>query len=62
MPILAVVALVLLFFAALGSSWWWRGPAGTAWYGDACFHWGVFFLALILMWPIIEPLMGKGLR
>jgi hypothetical protein len=37
MPLLAVIALVLLFFAALGSSWWWRGPAGSLWYGGACF-------------------------
>jgi len=55
MPILAVLTLVLLFRAALGQSWWWRGP--NLWYGNACFCWGVFFLAFYLTWPTIRPLL-----
>jgi len=56
MAILAILCLVLLLFAALGSSWWWRGTAGTVWYGNAMFHWGVFFLALYITWPTVRAL------
>ena len=55
MPFVAVLSLVLLFIAALGSSWWWRGPADI-WYGHAAFYWGVFCLALYLMWPTLRAL------
>jgi hypothetical protein len=54
MPFICVLALVLLFIAALGSSWWWRG--GPVWYGNAAFYWGVFFLAVYLMWPTLKAL------
>ena len=56
MPLLAVLAIVLLFIAALGQTWWWRGPAGTLWYGNAAFAWGVFVLALYLTWPTLKAL------
>ena len=56
MPIIAVLALVLLFLAAVGNSWFWRPPAPAAWYGDALFYWGVFFLAVCLEWPILKSL------
>ena len=55
MPFLAVLAIVLLFIAALGQSWWWRTPAGP-WYGNAAFCWGVFFLAVYLTWPTLKAL------
>ena len=55
MPFLAVLSLVLLLIAALGQSWWWR--AGELWYGGAAFAWGVFTLALCLLWPVIHALM-----
>ena len=56
MPFIIVLALVLLFVAALGQSWWWRGPAGTMWYGSAAYYWGIFFLAVYLTWPELTKL------
>jgi hypothetical protein len=55
MPFVAVLCLVLLFIAALGSTWWWR-TAEPLWYGHAAFHWGIFFLALYLTWPVLKAL------
>lgn len=56
MPFIAVLALVLLFIAALGQTWWWRGAAGTIWYGSAAFAWGIFCLAVYLTWPTLKAL------
>ena len=58
MAFVCVLSLVLLLIAALGQSWWWRGPAGSIWYGSAAFAWGVFFLALYVMWPTVKALGG----
>lgn len=56
MVIVVVLCLFLLFIAALGSSWWWR-PAGTSpWHEGSAFYWGVFLLALFLMWGTLKPL------
>ena len=56
MSFFAILSLVLLLIAALGQSWWWRGPQGSIWYGNAAFCWGVFFLAVYLMWPTLKML------
>lgn len=56
MPFIAVLSLVLLFIAALGSTFWWRGPDNVHWYGGAFFYWGVFFLAVVLEFPILRAL------
>jgi hypothetical protein len=56
MPFIAVLCLVLLFIAALGSSWWWRVAAPQPWYGGAAFCWGVFLLAVYIMWPTLKAL------
>lgn len=55
MPLVAVLCLVLLFLAALGQSWWWRGQ-NPVWYGDALYYWGVFLLALCILWPTVKGL------
>jgi len=56
MAIIAILAVFLLFIAALGSSWWWRPAAPSPWYGNSAFLWGMFGLALVLTWPIIKAL------
>ena len=56
MPFIAVLCLVLLFFAALGHSLWWRPPAPAIWYSSAIFYWGVFFLAVYITWPTLKAL------
>lgn len=56
MPFVAVLALVLLFIAALGSCWFWRSPSNTLWYGHAAFYWGIFFVAIYLTWPTLKAL------
>jgi hypothetical protein len=61
MALLAIVADLLLIFAAAATSFWWRGPVGYEWRGNACFYWGVVFLALFLTFPTIKPLFA-GLR
>ncbi len=55
MPFFAVLCLVLLFIAALGNTWFWRGPE-PGWYGHAAFVWGVFFLAVYIIWPTLKAL------
>jgi hypothetical protein len=62
MPFLAVLAVLLLFLAALGQSLWWRGPGPVVgpWYGNAAhpaFCWGVWCLALYITWPTIHTLL-----
>lgn len=56
MPIVAVLADLLLLIAALGASWWWRWPEPHPWYGNACYVWGVFFLAVYITWPTLKSL------
>jgi hypothetical protein len=53
LPFVAIICLVLLFFSALGQTWWWRGPQGNLWYGGAMLSWGLFFLALYVVWPTL---------
>jgi hypothetical protein len=62
MPFFAVLCLVFLFIAALGQSWWWRGPSTPTnyWYGNAAFYWGMFFLALYIVWPTVHSLSVSG--
>lgn len=55
MPFFAVLCLVLLFISALGQSWWWRGVE-PHWYGSAAFSWGVFFLAVYIVWPALKAM------
>jgi hypothetical protein len=54
MEIISILCVFLLFIAALGQSWWWRGPAGSLWYGNAAFYWGVFLLAVYVTWPTLQ--------
>jgi len=65
MVLVCIATLVFLLFAAIGHSWWWRGVpgqpvAGRAWYGNAAFCWGVFFLALYVTWPTVMAILHLG--